>query len=162
MTLLPIRGRFANQSQAVECPLRQLGPSAPRLLGIFRGWAFSGFPLLPRDPVLLLAVISRVSLQPLPGPAPFRKPASSGSVGNPDSARKSPAWQRTFEKRFRGSRASRRARRSVSARSGASAVRRAGPAGPEDDLATLASAAGLAASCVSGWSQCVSGFPERQ
>lgn len=120
---------------------RLLGSSAPRLLG---SSAFSVAGLYPAflTPVFLLGVISQVSLQPLPGLPSFRKPTNSGSEGDPDSARKSPAFPRMFEKRLRGARAFRGPHRSVSARR-CPAVRRAGPALSEDGLATLALAAGL-------------------
>ncbi|XP_036034421.1 uncharacterized protein LOC118577834 [Onychomys torridus] len=49
VTLLPNRDSSADQSQSPESPfgnsaLRQFGPSASRLLGIFRSWAPSGLP----------------------------------------------------------------------------------------------------------------------
>ncbi|XP_026310842.1 uncharacterized protein LOC116418397 [Piliocolobus tephrosceles] len=52
---------------------------------------------------------------PLPAPTSLRKPASSGSLGNPDSARKRQAFQRMFQRKLRGAWAFRRLLRSVSA-----------------------------------------------
>lgn len=82
-------------------------PSAPR------HFPWPGLIWLSLYRVLLLGVISQTSLQPLPGLRSFRKPENSGSEGDPDSATKSPAFRRMFEKRLCGARASRRPRRSV-------------------------------------------------
>ncbi|KAL1775665.1 hypothetical protein HispidOSU_006214 [Sigmodon hispidus] len=75
----------------------------------------------------------------------------------PDSARKRPAFRRMFEERFRGAWAFRRPRRSVSVRSRAS-----GPACCWTAVRRLAWLQAAVASCLSGRSQCVSWFPERQ
>lgn len=136
-------------------------PSVPRLLGSSAPRHFPplGLIQLSSKPVFPLAVISQVSLQPLPGLPSFRKPANSGSEGYPDSARKSPACQRMLEKSLRGAGVFRRPCRSVSAR------RRSGVRAPRSRRTAWRRSPWLQAalaSCLSGRSQPVSGFPERQ
>lgn len=78
VTLLPIRGSFADQSQGVECPLRRLLPSSLRFLG---SSAPRHFPPLGRMQLSSkpLTVISQVSF------SHFRVFRRSGSPRIPEA-----------------------------------------------------------------------------
>lgn len=133
-----------------------LRPFVPSSLRPFGSSAFSvarPYPAFLR-PGVASGCNSPLSLQPLPGLPSLRKPADSGSEGDPDAATECPAFRRLFEKRPCGARASRRPRRSVSARS-RPAVGRAGRTLCEDGVAKLALAAGRGGSVCLGSAKAV-------
>lgn len=116
--LLPIRYAFPRRGQAVQSPRSHVpfGSSAARLFhpqNLPRPSAVSSSVgwFTPR----LLPHIPPVHVRLLPGPESLRKPASSGSLGSPASARRSQAVKGMFQKKLSGAWAFRRLLRSVSA-----------------------------------------------
>lgn len=157
VTLLPSRRSLADQSQSEDRPLRLLGRSALRPFGFSapRHFPWPGPRRLAADPGsrFLLGVSSSATS----GSSVVPEARESRKRGCRSFGWQSSACPRMFEERFR------RPRRSVSAQSAASpSGLRARQSRRTAMRRSPAWAAGRSASCLSGRSQCVSWFPERQ